>query len=444
MKIELFLDKKFIKEKTPNIKFEINKPIFEKNVLKLDRDYETINGYFTVLYVKNEYKMYYRVCPYNYYKDRENKTHYSTDELSNHEYLCLAVSSDGLNFEKKNYNIVNYNNSVDNNIIKHDLFCHNFYPYYDKINNKYIAISGTNIYNKGLHLFESIDGINWTYIKIILDETYLVPGWNHHNHFDSHNCIVYNKNDDYYYIYLRNNKPNQRFVQYTKTKDFNEFTKCENINIYENNNLIMYTPGIFEYNNYFLSIPTIQKDTYNYDTKNNSFLMISTNGIDFNILTKELFINNEEEILNKDRILNDYYSSDIIFKMNINSMVPSIDNTKIYIYTHNILEKKSFITCHSFEKNKINKIICNDIGFIKTELIKILNKLKINYETFNNGYISIQLISIDNKIIYNTDNFYESNYELDVQWNNFKIIEPNNYYIKFNMYNCILYSFSYE
>ena len=432
MKIELFLDKNIIVEKTSNIIFEINNPIFEKNVLKLDRNYEITNGYFTILYVKNEYKLYYRSCPYNYYKNRENKSYYSSEELANHEYLCLATSNDGINFEKKNYNIINYNNSTNNNIIKHDLFCHNFYPYYDEINNKYIAISGTNIFNKGLHLFESIDGINWIYIKIILDESYLIRGWSHPNHFDSHNCIVYNKNDDYYYIYLRNNKPCQRFVQFTKTKDFNEFTKCENINIYENNNLIMYTPGIFEYNNYILGIPTVQKDHYNYDIKNNSFLMISSDGINFNILTKELFINNE-----------DYYNSNLILKMNINSIVPSIDNTKMYIYTHNILEKDSFITCHSFNKNRINKIICKDIGFIKTQLIKLINKITINYETFNNGYISIQLISIDNEIIYNTDDLYDSNYELDVQWNNCQIIEPNNYYIKFNMYNCILYSFSY-
>jgi hypothetical protein len=193
--------------------------------------------------------------------------------------------------------------------------------------------------------------------------------------------------------------------------------------------------------------------------------MVSSDGINFDILTKELFkddnekniestINNNEGLTLTKELFKDDNEKNIestinnneglTFKMNINSIVPSIDNSKMYIYTHNVLEKDSFITCHSFEKNRISKIVCNDIGFIKTELIKILNKLIINYETFRDGYISIQLINDDNEIIYNTINFYESNYELNVEWNNYEIIESNNYYIQFNMYNCILYSFSYE
>jgi hypothetical protein len=43
MKIEPFLDKNIIKEKTLNIIFEINKPKFEGIVLKLDKEYEIFN-----------------------------------------------------------------------------------------------------------------------------------------------------------------------------------------------------------------------------------------------------------------------------------------------------------------------------------------------------------------------------------------------------------------
>ena len=84
MKIEPFLDKNIIKEKTLNIIFEINKPIFEGIVLKLDKEYEITNGYFTILYIDNEYKLYYRSCPYDYYKNKDNKTYYSTEELAEH------------------------------------------------------------------------------------------------------------------------------------------------------------------------------------------------------------------------------------------------------------------------------------------------------------------------------------------------------------------------
>jgi hypothetical protein len=84
MKIELFLDKNIVKEKTLNIIFEINKPIFEGIVLKLDREYEITNGYFTILYVNNEYKLYYKSCPYNFYKNKDNKTCYGAEELIEH------------------------------------------------------------------------------------------------------------------------------------------------------------------------------------------------------------------------------------------------------------------------------------------------------------------------------------------------------------------------
>jgi hypothetical protein len=147
MKIEPFLYRNIIKKKSENIIFELNKPKFEKIVLKLDKYYEKTNGYFTILNINNEYKLYYRSCSYNYYNDPINKTYYSTEELAHHEYLCLATSSDGLTFERNNYSL---DNNISNNIIKKDLFCHNFYPYYDKKNNKYLALSGTAIFNNGL------------------------------------------------------------------------------------------------------------------------------------------------------------------------------------------------------------------------------------------------------------------------------------------------------
>jgi len=432
MKVEPFLYKNIIKNKSENIIIELNKPKFEKIVLNLDQDYEKTNGYFTILHINNEYKLYYRGCSFNYYADPINKTYYTTETLADYEWLCLATSKDGLNFEKNNYN-----NFFENNIIKKDLFCHNFYPYYDTKNNKYLGISGTNIFNNGLHLFESKDGINWIYIKKILDENNILPGWSHHNHFDSHNCIDYNDKDNYYYIYFRDNKHTNRFVQFTKTTDFNEFTCSQNINIINNNNnLVLYTPGIFKYenSNYFLAIPTIMG--LSYDEKNNSTLMISEDGVNFDILTRELFDNNNTNV--------DIDESLIISKNNVNSIVPSLDNTKMYIYTHNILEKNSYISCHSFEKNRINKIICNEHGYIETELIKLTNKIIVNYETFNEGYFNILLINSNNEVIYNSIKYDGSSYELNIDMTEQQFIKLDFYYIKFEMYNCILYSFSYN
>jgi hypothetical protein len=444
MKIEPFLNRNIIIDKSANISIEINKPKFEKIVLNFDRDYETTTGYFTILYVNNEYKLYYRSCPYPYYKDKTNKTYYSTEELAEHEYFCLATSKDGLNFEKKSYDIINYNNSTDNNILMHDYHCcHNFYPFYDKKNNKFLAVSGTAFYGEGLHLFESFDGISWIHIKKILDESHLLGGWLHRNHFDTLNCIVYNEKEDYYYIYIRHNKGIQRFVQYTKTNDFNNFIQCKEINILDNNDMILYTPGIFKYENsdYFISVPTEWRTVYgeNYDNKNNSTLMVSNDGINFNILTKELFKENSE--IDENNVID---KNCVICKMNINSIVSSPDNKKMYIYSHCISTENDYIYCHSFKQNRIQKITSNWYGFIKTQLIRLCNKLIINYDTFEEGYLSINILNKDNEVVLESTNMHKNHLDYEVIWKDNKILEPDEYYIKFNMYNCNLYSISYD
>lgn len=418
MLTEPFLDKSIIKEKSDNIIYDINKPVFEKIVLETDQNHEGCsNGYYTIMLVNNEYRLYYRAIKLDAFKNEEKTEFYNTEECTPYECFCLAVSNDGLNFEKKKYNF-------DNNILKNDLFCHNFFPYYIISQNKYIGISGTNNYNNGLHLFESIDGINWVHIKMILDVSYLLPGWIHPNHFDTHNCIIYNKQDEYYYVYVRDNKHN-RFVQYTKTKDFNTFTKCENIKILNNNDLIIYSPGIFEYKNtnYFLSFPSIHVSS-NFD-KDCNILLVSNDGINWTILSESLF--------NKS------------CKMNVNGMVESLDKKKLYIYTHeNLFEKNNCIKCYSFEINRINKITSIDHGFIKTDLIKLINnRIYVNFETFDNGYILVEIYNKNNELILNSYKILGNELNYFINWeNNLDINEEC--FIKFDMYNSHLYSFSYS
>ncbi len=270
-----------------------------------------------------------------------------------------------------------------------------------------------------------MDGINWNQIKKILDESYLLRGWAHPNHFDTHNCIVYNEKEDNYFIYVRDNKPEKRFVQYSITKDFNEFTKCNSININDNNDMLLYTPGVFKYENsdYYLSIPSVNGSSY--DIKSNSTLMVSKDGINFDILTKELFNNNESS-------------------MNINSIVPSPDNLKMYIYCHSSIIENGYVSCHSFEKDRIQKIVCNGYGFVKTDLIKLYSKLYINYSTFDEGFINIQIIDTNKNILLDSIKVSNNSYFHEVIWNNGNIITPGNYYIQINMYNCNFYSFSYD
>lgn len=427
MLTEPFLYKNIIKDKSDNIIYDINQPIFEKIVLEPDKSHEgASNGYYTIMLVNNEYKLYYRSISLDTYKNAEKTEFYSTPEYTSYECFCLAVSNDGLNFKKKNYDIIEYNNSFNNNILKHDLFCHNFFPYYIEFQNKYIGISGTRNYNGGLHLFESYNGINWICVKMILNENYLLEGWWHSNHFDTHNCIIYNKKDKYYYIYVRDNKQNNRFIQYTKTEDFNIFAKCENIKITDIDNLTIYSPGIFEYKNtnYFLSLPTIKGcDDFIKVTK---ILLVSVDGI------------NWEKI-------NNYPLFDESNRMIVSGMVESLDKKKLYIYTHeNLYEKNNCIKCYSFEINRINKITSINHGFITTNLIKLINNIiYVNFGTFDNGYIIIEIYNQSNELILNSYKISGNEYNYFINWeNNLDINEDC--YIKFNMYNAYLYSFSYN
>ena len=425
--IEPFFYHDIIISKSSNIIFNITKPKYEKNVLQNTEKHEgSSNGYYKIIQSQNKYLLYYRAIAHDCYKDINKNSYYLTQELQKYECFCLAESIDGLNFVKLNYNIIN-NNSIRNNVLKHDVFCHNFFPYYLKKDSKFIGISGTYMFNKGLHLFNSNDGIIWTLNKCIITDKNIVSNQVHDNHFDTHNCIVYNKIDNFYYIYIRDNNINARFIQYTKSSDLINFDNCKPITIKNfNKNINIYSPGIFEYpnSNYFISIPTTGTDKF----KNTNYLMVSKNGTDWNTITENLF---NEDINNN--------------RMNINGIIISPTNDKMYIYTHdNACLENNSVQCYSFLLNRIHIITCLGNGFIETDFFNLIDKqLWLNFESFDNGYINVQLYDDNNKFIITSLNFSGNEFDYLVLWND--IININgNYKIRFNLYNCNLYSFAYN
>ena len=405
--VEPFFDEDIIIEKSDNIIFDINKPSFEKIVLKSDRLFEGEGtGYFTILYVNNEYRFYYRGLPY------KNAKNYSTEALQPFENICLAISSDGLNFNNKQ------------SLFKNDL-CHNFSPIYLENNNKFLAISGTKVYNHGLWLISSENGIIWNLIKILLTEKNLIPNWTHGNHFDSLNCIVYNNKEQAFYIYFRHNDRSRRQVQYTTTKDFNNFTPTKLLPLL--NDKQVYAPGIFKYfnSNYIISIPTIANPN-NTEQKNCNNLFISNDFINFKKLDNNLF--------------------DDRHKMNVNGIVPSKDKTKMYIYTHiNPTEIDNHIECYSYPMHRIHKIICKEDGFIKIKPINLSNKnISVNFETFENGSIIVEIYDKDNNLILKSNKNIGNELNYIIKWDLDNEIIIDDYYIKFILNNVNLYSFTYN
>jgi len=427
--LEIFFDKSIILQKSNNILFDINIPIFKQNVLQPDQSYEGDgNAYYKIINKNNTYQLYYRGINQVVWIDIHNKICNSTESSTQFEEICYTESQDGLYFTNKCCLSKKLNN-ID--VLKNSNFCHNFFPYYDEKNKKYIAISGTGMFNNGLFLFESQNGIDWIKIKKIIDANDIIPGWTHPNHFDSHNSIVYNSFDDYYYIYLRHNQTenHRRFVQFTKTKDFNNFTKIKKINIDNDDKEGIYNFNVFMYPNsyYFIALPCVSNQQ-DLTQKISNQILYSINGEDWYYLSNK-FIN----------LKTSYFIT--------NNIVYSNDNKELYFYIHDKWSyKENCLDCYSIEKDRISKIICNNEGFIQTKLINLINNnITLNYECINeDGWIVLQLIDINNNLFIESLKYKGNELDKEIEWNNNIEFQNNQYYIKFIMCDCNLYSFSYN
>ena len=425
---EIFFDKLIIKKKSNNIKFDINIPKFKQAVLKNDQSYEgAANGYYKIHKSNNKYQLWYRGVCKDPWEDIKKKKNNSTQSITPFEEICYTDSDDGLHFTHKE--CLTHKN--ENKIIKQENFCHNFFPYFDPKNKKYIAISGTGIFNNGLFLFESKDGIIWNKIKKIVKPEDILPGWRHRNHFDSHNSMVYNLHDGYYYLYIRDNqsKQHRRFIQFTKTKDFNTFSKMKNITIHEDDKEGIYNFNVFMYpdSKYFIALPCISNHS-DLTQKLSNKLLYSLDGENWHYFSKKFI-----------HLSSSYFIA--------NNVVYSNDNIEMYIYLQNHWSSKNnCLDCYSIGKDRISKIICKDEGFIQTNLINLTNNnIIINYKCINeNGWIQLLLIDSKNNIFYESIKYKGNEHNKKIDWNNSIDFKNNKYYIKFIMYDCNLYSFSYN
>ena len=257
------LDESFFKNNIINKKKNINKHQskfkFEKIVLNNNFSYEgASNNYYKILQVKNKYYLYYRASNNPYMLNNNILNNEPNYHLEN---TCLAVSDDGLLFEK----YIPNREINDNNILFNNEYSHNFCPTYINESNQFIALSGTKLNNDGLFLFKSPNGLKWNNKGKIIDENNILQNFKHKNHFDTQNTIVYNPIERYYYLYLRhNNEDDSRKVQVLKTKDFTFIMKSELVELIENQNTEVYNfnPNYLNNTSYFIAIPNIANNKY--------------------------------------------------------------------------------------------------------------------------------------------------------------------------------------
>jgi hypothetical protein len=391
------------------------------------------NNYYKIIQKNNDYFLYYRASKNQFIIDNQ----INLNPNYHLEKLCIAKSQDGLNFEKIPI--------LKNNVIMENDFCHNFFPNY--IKNNYIGLSGTKNNNDGLYLFESEDGYNWNKKKKVLNENNILQYIKHKNHFDTHNSLNYNYADKFYYIHARHNHfDDTRKVQLIKTSDFKTLLEPSLIRINNSYNYEIYNLNITKLDEYkyFIGIPNYAESYYLKDADNNDFmvkkkfikdLVISTDGINFQTIIPNINLSN---------------MNDIGQICPVNGFVKSKDKKKIYFYfQNNVHQNNHEIQCYSIPYNRFISHYCYKYGYIRTKKLNLRNFIiEVNYKTsliYKIGYLVVELLDVNDKRIDISTIMKGNELNKKVIWfyktNKNKI---NNYYLKFHLYNCNLFSYNYK
>lgn len=436
MKIEecFFIDnisEKFnINKKYPSFKFEC---ISLSNKIEVKNYEGQSNNYYKIIQKNNHYYLYYRASN-NLYIINNKINPNPNYHLEN---VCLAKSKNGLEFQKV---IIK-----KNNILLKKNFCHNFFPNY--VNNNYLGLSGIKHNDNGLFLFESEDGIRWEKKKKIIDEQHILKYIKHRNHFDTHNSINYNHTDKFYYIHLRHNHfDDTRKVQLIKTYDFKTFLKPELISVNNTFNYEIYNLNITKLDEYkyFMGIPNYAYSIYLKDSENKDFMVkkkyikdfiISTDGINFTTIIPDIklsHVNNIGQICP------------------VNGFTKSKDKKKIFFYfQNNVHEDNHEIQCYSIPYNRFVGHFSYKYGFIETKKILLKNfYIDVNFKTsaiYKISFLVVEILNNVNKRVAISKIMHGDEFNKKVEWlYSDKFNERLKYKIKFHLYNCCLYSYTYK
>ncbi len=158
-----------------------------------------MGGYPTVVADGGRFRLYYRGW-------QLDLNHFNGTAMSRPATICLAESSDGIRWERVPVNAFDYSGNRQNNIIwmgaGDDLWgMHGFAPFLDtnpasSKAQRWKAVGGGWAHpDKGLYLMTSPDGAKWS----LASQTPFLSGYA----FDSHNTILWNKEEGRYRAYFR-------------------------------------------------------------------------------------------------------------------------------------------------------------------------------------------------------------------------------------------------
>ncbi|MXZ22359.1 MAG: hypothetical protein F4Y84_17465, partial [Caldilineaceae bacterium SB0665_bin_25] len=193
---ELLVDDYLIAAMSRDAELRLHRPVPQEIALETDAPWEgNASGYVTVFQDGDRYLMYYRGWHF---------THDSGSlEFAHPEVVCVAESSDGINWTKPNLGLLEYDGSRNNNIIldarDDDSPAINFVPFKDPnpdapAAERYKALANNRGY-KGLFALSSPDGLHWTRMR---DEPVITKGY-----FDSQNLAFWDAERGEYRDYHR-------------------------------------------------------------------------------------------------------------------------------------------------------------------------------------------------------------------------------------------------
>ena len=188
-RVEMFVDDLLV-FKTFGTELKLAAPQPREIVLRMDQPWEGPGSgiYSCVFFDGEKYRMYYRGSA-------------ATDgkgDRSEQQYNCLAVSEDGIHWEKPVLGRIEFGGNKDNNILFSGHMAHNFSPMLDPrpdcpADERYKAVAG--FMPQGLMAYKSADGIEWQQMQ---DEPVITEGA-----FDSHNLTIYDENRKLFRCYSR-------------------------------------------------------------------------------------------------------------------------------------------------------------------------------------------------------------------------------------------------
>ncbi len=196
---ELFIDT-FLIDQLENAQLQLHYPQPANAALKFDRPWEgAFSGYCTVIKHADQFLLTYRGWS-------EVEDHYAA-------VVCVALSSDGITFERPDLDLFDVMGQARNNVVltcEEDMYTHNFAPMLDTRpdvpeDQRFKALTrnyglkflreGTRTDPMGLFAFASSDGIHW---RKLSNEPVITQGL-----LDSQNVAFWSEHENCYVCYLR-------------------------------------------------------------------------------------------------------------------------------------------------------------------------------------------------------------------------------------------------